>query len=135
MNYEIVKCQFVKVSLRPRQRLIGLVNLGICCTQNQGENLSHMAICRLTDTGCARLPFTDTLEIGWTEMYFFFNHRGGATSRFMLIQGTICWVSVGSRPSLTYAVNVRIFKVHVLILSMRIKTRPRFNVPSERRRK
>ena len=66
---------------------------------------------------------------------FFLIIGGGATSNLMLIQGAICWVSVCSRPSLTYAVNVRIFKVHVLILSMRTQTRPRFNVPSERRRK
>ena len=66
---------------------------------------------------------------------FFLIIGGGATSNLMLIQGAICWVSVCSRPSLTYAVNVRIFKVHVLILSMRTQTIPRFNVPSERRRK
>ena len=49
---------------------------------------------------------------------FFCNHKGGATSKFMLIQGAVCWVSVCSRPLFTYAVNVRIFKVLVLMLSM-----------------
>ena len=70
-----------------------------------------------------------------TLLFFFLDHRGGETSKFMLIQGTACWVSVCSRPSLTYAVNTRIFLVHVLILSKCTQTRPQFNVPSERRRK
>ena len=55
---------------------------------------------------------------------FFLNSNEKRNNYFMLSQGAVCWVSVCSWPSMTYAVNVRIFKVHVLT-SLSFDTQPR----------